>query len=622
MQGSWHQPVQRFIWRIAVAVLVVVGASRAVEAQQPNVPAEVLHYADMVLYNGKVITADDKFSMAEAVAIRDGKFLAVGKTAQIMAMAGPQTRKIDLKGKTAMPGILQIHQDIQNYGMLMYWDRKWLRGEPEWKNPKEALAGIKRAVDRAAPGQIVFIPRVALDEPINAEIGGAAGSICKEIPLADIDAVSPNNPVFFMSIINVTTLGINSKAAELIKPFLPKGVETPFIKPGSACVHPGGSEGGILPPGAAAARDYVFFAEPDSLDQQMIAFKLIMNDLNTKGITLAKQHTAPQLMAATTEVWSRGDMTVRVRMPFPLTYFNDSGNEMMSRPPEEAETLFRRIGNFSGFGDDVLRFEGVRPPAVGGNLERGDAWTLEAKTHPYPDQKGNPSPYGNSYGEQWGEMFRGRSMVVQAVRYGWNVSADHTVGDRAVREVLNAYEEGLKDQVVKRPGQRLTINHTPMASMDDIERMAKMKVMVSMGPMHIFTPRWLEAGLAAFGTERVNKMMPVQSYIKVGMHPVLEGEGWSGYYNFVTRKDRKYKRPWNSSEAVTRQQGIWMFTKWAAEQIAEDKKIGSIETGKYADMAVLDRDPMTVPEDDLPGTRALLTLLGGKVVYEVDGALK
>ncbi len=79
-------------------------------AQEPSLPAEVIAYADTVLYNGKILTADDNFTIAEAVAVRDGKFLAVGASDRIEAMAGPETRKIDLQDKTAVPGILDIHQ--------------------------------------------------------------------------------------------------------------------------------------------------------------------------------------------------------------------------------------------------------------------------------------------------------------------------------------------------------------------------------------------------------------------------------------------------------------------------------------------------------------------------------
>ena len=85
------------------------GVSNRLEAQQAGLPPEVIAYADIVLYNGKILTADEKFSTAEAVAIRDGKFLAVGQSSRIVPMAGPKTRKVDLQGKTVVPGFVDTH---------------------------------------------------------------------------------------------------------------------------------------------------------------------------------------------------------------------------------------------------------------------------------------------------------------------------------------------------------------------------------------------------------------------------------------------------------------------------------------------------------------------------------
>src|SRR5438552_598934 len=104
-----------------VLLLTVIGGDRyRAEAQQAEVPPEVLHYADTIVYNGKVMTADKNFSVAQAVAIREGKFLAIGDTKRILAMAGPNTRKIDLKGKAVVPGIIDLHQHPFTEGMLSY----------------------------------------------------------------------------------------------------------------------------------------------------------------------------------------------------------------------------------------------------------------------------------------------------------------------------------------------------------------------------------------------------------------------------------------------------------------------------------------------------------------------
>lgn len=618
------------VWRSlpGAALLGAVMTSTAgfLAAQQASLPPEVIAYADSVFYNGKILTADDNFTVVEAVAIRGGRFLAIGKSDRILAMAGPQTRKMDLKGKTVIPGIVDLHQHPFTEGMMQVWNEKWLPEIPirkygqEWRSVEEALKGVEGAVARAKPGELVMIPRTYVSEGRASE-GGIGRNVCQQMTLAQLDAISPNTPVFFMGIVNLSAFAVNSKAAELIKPLLPPGASV-FRQEGKPCLATGGDIDGVLPPSVQAVNDFIYWATP--LEDQMATYRAASQVISSRGITLAKEHTALPLLTGIRELWSRGELTVRLRMPFPLT--PALSGQTVQIPAQDAETLFRRIGNLSGVGDDLLRFVGVRPPAVGGNMVGGDVWTIDPKINPYPDRWGNPSPYGGREGEGGAEAFRGREALVQAVRYGWDVSADHTVGDRAVAEVVKAFEEGLKNQVVKRPNQHLTINHTPLARPQEIQRMRELGISASIGSWHILQDAMLDAALLHQGTERVNNMLPMKSYITLGMKPALEGDTFD-YPTFwrmekaITKKDDKYKRVWNPKERVTREEALWMCTNWPAYHIGEEKKIGSIEAGKYADLVVIDRDYMTTPEDQIHQIQTLLTVLEGKVVYEAAGGL-
>ena len=232
-------------------------------------------------------------------------------------------------------------------------------------------------------------------------------------------------------------------------------------------------------------------------------------------------------------------------------------------------------------------------------------------------------------------------MLIQACRFGWDVSADHTIGDRAFREVVNAFAECKKDQVVKRADQRLTTNHTPMAKPEDIEHAAKLGVWSSISTGHSIAPAELEIGLMWAGTERVGNWSPIKSYITAGLHPSLEGTMWSwgpprgiegagranrsAFYwvgKAITRKDEKYSRVWNPKEALTREEALWASTLWSAEQLAEDNRVGSIEPGKLADLLIIDKDYATIPADDIEKIQVLLTMVDGRVVYEREGALQ
>lgn len=641
-----------YVSLLAVFLTVVTAAARA---QQANLPSEVIAYADSVFYHGKILTADDKFTIAEAVAIRDGKFLAIGKSDRILQMAGPKTLKFDLKGKTAVPGIIDLHQHPFTEGLLSYWAEKWVPNQSEWRNGQEALDGIQKAVARAKPGQVIVIPRIHIGPAANEEGGRvgeaicdfetpeqkyraglpcaarASGNICEVLTRKQIDSVSPNNPVVFVEVVNINPHAINSAAAEAIKQYFPGG-KVPFVEEGSACL-PGagaglagiGAAAGEIPPIKIVHNYLVFWSEP--FEDILAAYRIATRGVSSAGITLTKEHTAMQTMAGIRELWARGELTVRMRMPYPLTPLSAQGNEV-SVAPEQAEMLFRSIGNMSGIGDDMLRFVGIRPNAVGGNFQLGLVWTLDPKLRPYkgPDIKADVSLYGRvqqgPQGELQGkEVFDGRAAVVQAVRFGWDVSADHTIGDRAVQEVLNAFEEGLKTQVVKRPGQRLTMNHVPMSTPSDVERSKRLGVFTSIGPFHIYSPDMLDGGLSAYGTERVNKMMPIKSYISLGAKPSLEGDvSVSPFWRMekaITRKDDKYNRIWNPTEAVSRQEALWMSTNWPAYHIGEEKKLGTIEPGKLADMVIITKDYMTVPENQIHEIYPEMTILGGKVVYEV-----
>ena len=210
---------------------------------------------------------------------------------------------------------------------------------------------------------------------------------------------------------------------------------------------------------------------------------------------------------------------------------------------------------------------------------------------------------------------------------GWDMATDHTVGDRAVEEVLKAVEEGLRTQVVKRPDQILAMGHTPMSTQEQRQKMRELGIRNGIGPWQVFVPEQIEAAFIQYGTERIGQMDAFASYLKTGLRPSLESDSldqppfWR-FYVAITRKDLKYGRVWNPSERVSRQDALRMGTRNGAYQLGEEDKLGSIEAGKLADLIVMDKDYMTVPEEKIPEIKVLLTIVGGKVVYKEEGGLQ
>ncbi len=620
------------VWISAVGLVLGTFGSARTAAQQATLPPEVIAYADTILYNGNILTADEKFTIAEAVAIRDGKFLAVGDSARIRQMAGAETRRIDLKGRTVMPGLVDVHQHPFTEGMMAYWVARnnvpWEGHLPHqhamdreiwvtWNDADQALRDITRAVKAAKPGEVIAIP---LDYGRGMQSPGRR--FCQEVSLAKLDAVSPQNPVILFGYVNLAGEAANSAAARLLNQEEPS--LRVFTREGYPCLDE-----------TARTKASELWYWSLTWEEKLDAFRKASHRANRWGVTTAKEHSALPMVTMIRELWARGELTVRLRMPFPLLPQTGTMNTVI--PPEEAEAFFKRSANLTGIGDDIFRFVGLRPLAVGGNTQHGGAWTFEPKLHDIPGlnapngQSAGASPknlvsvLGRSTPSASTELFPGREGLVQAIRYGWSISTDHTVGDRAVAEVLKVFEEGKKDPVITPIDQILTINHTPMARPDAIQKIKELGIRPSIGTWHIFWEPALESALNQYGADRVQKMLPIKSHIRAGSKPALEGDlfidppFWR-MYAAISRKSGG--RVWNPEEAVTRQEALWMSTLWGAYNFGEDRKVGSIERGKYADLVVLDKDYMTIPEEEIPTLNPLLTMMGGKVVYETEGGLQ
>ncbi len=605
MQSMRKRGVKYSVLLIVVLATMTAGPNCRVEAQQASVPPEVLHYADIVLYNGKVATVDENFTIVDAVAMRDGKFLAVGTTDRVLPLAGPQTRRIDLKGKMALPGFVDTHQHPFGAGLGEYVQSKSKLRPERGKHLTDYFPDVRRIVQAAQPGELVLV------------YAGAMG-FCGSAMLDQLDAVSPNNPVVVMGPVNNWPEAVNSKAAALVDRF----VDGPtFRKPGSACLSIEARE---------AVSGYVISRIP--FEELLKIGRLATRMASSNGITTAKEHAALPMMGVVTELWKRKELTVRMRMPYP--FYPLTGNQSVV-PPKLAEKLFMYSGNLSGIGDDMFRLTNIRPSAVGGNLMLGSAWTLEAKQQelpgmterPYGLASGTWDPEVGSYLEGEGESFAGREALVQAIRYGWDVATDHTVGDQAVEEVLKAMEEGLKTRVVHRPGQILAMGHTPMSTPAQIRKMKELGVRPGIGPWHVFKEGAIEGGFIAYGTERLNQMEPFRTFLDTGVRASLEGDtfGDPTFWKLqaaITRKDEKYGRVWNAQQRITREEALRMSTNNGAYQFGEEDKLGSIEAGKLADLIVIDNDYLTIPEEEIATIKVLLTIVGGRVVYEVEGGLQ
>ena len=216
-------------------------------------------------------------------------------------------------------------------------------------------------------------------------------------------------------------------------------------------------------------------------------------------------------------------------------------------------------------------------------------------------------------------------------RYGWRILGIHTAGDRSVDELIAAYEEAHRQKSII--GMRHGIDHSLMILPEHIEAAKRLGLVMGAEENMAETTR-TEAMSRVYGADAVVKMSPIRTMIDSGIVVAMEGLGNTGtdklgnektplwfIENFVRRTDVETGRVWNEDEQVTREQALRMSTIWAAYYLKDEDTLGSIEVGKLADFVILNGDYMTVPEDKISDLKVIMTVIDGKVFYEVPEEL-
>lgn len=585
---------------VTLAVLVLAGQLRA-----QSLPPEVVAYADIVLYNGRILTVNSNFDVAQAVAIRDGKFIAVGTTDRILAMAGPKTLRKDLAGKTVIPGFIGSDAD-NDFAAGNLYKETLIKGRiygtlDDLKTKVAIFAKVKETVAEAVPGEKLFF-----------RLPEAAGEGF-QLTIDELDKVAPDNPVAMS--IDSTNMVINSKMMELLTERLP--VSHPAIvkdpktgKPnGRIFGHATGVVGWDLRPWPTIDKAF--------LDEQV----QLIQGLNKKGITTIIGHIQGFSLTVLNILWHQNNLGVRVR-----------GSHDAFRQNPFLEAMARRLGNLVdfGLGDDVM-IVGAGLASADGNADTGSALTLERKSNtggfafgPYGQNKWVNYGVGDATFETFPESQRHQTewgSVLAAVKYGWNPIGIHNVGDKATDLWLDALEAAQQQKDIAVPREMFqprpyTLDHNLFWTQEQDERIKKLDMRRGLGKM--FSGN--NAVSAEIYGRRIHDAQPVPALIERGMKVHIEGtDPWDEIESYITRRDRR-GRIWGPDHAIDRKTALQMKTLWAARFIGEDNRLGSIETGKLADLAVLGKDFMTVPTEEISDVPVLLTIKGGKVVYEADAS--
>lgn len=577
-------------------------------AQQSGPPA------DVILNNGKILTVDKNFSTAEAIAIRGNRIAAVGSNQQVRAMSGPNTRVFDLKGKTVIPGKINTHVHLNddaetNYGGMIGYD-KMLVFPINWsavRSVDDVVNQVKQTLVKYQfkPGEWVFF--ASRGSGMTAE---GAKIMLGELTGWDLDKAAPNNPIVMaMNWPNYNGLLVSNKAIQIL--WAENG---DYIKKyGRYWIDSSGRPDGHLEqPANRLALDKTPKPRPEDMGP---IFKLAAEELNAKGITGISVQFPQYAIDAVKYMEARGEWN-NLRFGYGLADEFGMIQDLTNDPK------LKELGARMNTGSDMFWITSATPTALDGSSSRAcSSQTRQEEVGPYDawypiGQCPMDAEYrgGSTSGRITGHYFR--DWLRAGALHGYRLANVHAAGDRSIRLTINLMEE-LQRELGPAAGRGWSVDHCRMVDPADIPRAAKVGLHFSCA-----ASLGSDSEAKAYG-EKVAETFPspVKTMLNHGINVSVDGEGgatFAALERFVTRKDRDGK-VWGASEKLTRQEALRIFTQNGANYMLRGDKFGSLEVGKFADLVVLDKDYMTIPEDQIGTIEPQMTMVGGKMVWAHPG---
>jgi len=564
---------------ISLSVSCLLALSMGLPARKSPQPARMP--AEVIFQNGSFITLDPKTPEAEAIAIRQERILAVGNREEIEEYRGDATEVVDLEGRTVVPGLIDAHEHFPRIGKRV--QQVFL---DETRSAPEALEIVRRELEKIQPGEWL----VGQGWHTVTWSGG-------DYPdQQQLSRIAPDNPVFLVGMASHAAW-VNAKALKLA------GItkDTPDPPGGQILRHKDtGAPTGIL---LESALDLVSRLLPhetrDSRKQDIrrsieTALRFGLTGMHDAGVD-------SEIVGIYKELLAEG--------AFPFRLY------VMLDVPDAGAVLDGYLAHSPqiGLGGHRLTIRCFKAYADGALGARGAA-LLE----PYGDAAGATGLIQNSEAE----LYR---LIEKAGRAGYQV-AIHAIGDRGNRNTLNAVERAQKELSGK--DLRVRIEHARILSPPDIPRFASLSVIASMQPIHAT----MDMGFAEkrVGPERIQGGYAWQSLLSSGARvaagsdtpafPVAYNNPLWGIHAAVTRQDSEGKPAggWYPNQKVSRIDALKMFTLYPAYAAFEEDIKGSLSVGKLADLTVLSKNILTIPEGEIRHAEVVMTVLGGKVVYRKD----
>ena len=551
--------------------------------------------ADALYMNGRFYTMDDHNAIAEAIAVNGDRIAGVGSQEYIRRKFKAKNI-IDLQGKTVFPGFIDAHCHLLGLGLA-----RMTVDLDEAGSEEEAAALVLRNALAVPAGQ--WIRGRGWDENSWAK---------KSLPThASLDAMTSDNPVFLLRIdghacwVNQKTLALANITTATADP------------PGGRIIRDKkGNPSGVL---IDAAMDLVYKFIPEPSDDEMRqAVRIAMRECDSCGLTSVQE------MELDLRQFNLYKKLIGENV-FPLRVYSCIDG------PGETWEYFKQHRMLLDYGDCRLTVRGFKLYVDGALGSRG-----AALIEPYSDDAGNRGVTLLSDEEL-------KELVQEAVDCGYQVCT-HAIGDRANHMILDVYENTVRRHPLA--DLRLRVEHAQVLADEDIPRFKELRILPSMQPVQCTSDMfWAEARL---GAKRVRNAFAWRSLLHTGVmipggsdFPVESPNPLYGIYAACTRQDlhgiprsaedvRKnfqiaqegladttaFENGWYGSERMTREEAVKSFTRWAAYAAFEEDLKGALRSGMLADFVVLSADIMTIPVQEIPETKVVTTVLGGKVVYQ------
>ena len=585
---------------LLVVILYLFGSAHFASAQQT---------ADTILYNGKILTVDSNFSPAQAVAVRGNRIAAVGTNEEVLGLAGSNTLRIDLRGKTMVPGLINTHVHLESPGTyaqeLTPAQRKQFPLNFRAVNTTDDV--IKQIKDVIAAFE--FEPGEWLYFSTNPR-GDQAELLYDKLNRWELDKAAPDSPIVLTQGVPVVNLlMLNSEAIEALWAKYGDFIETY----GRYWIDENGRPDGHLeaPAVRILLEDEDFVQAPAPQDVAPL-YRKILEERAALGNTTISGALHTSSLRAYQWLDARGLMPVRYAYGVMATFGIPGADHSQFEMGAGTDTIW--ISSMSSRADDGsgsrMCFSLERDSqAAAASTEESRMMGLSAISKWWPrGQCLMDIEYGgatkgariqaNYFAEWYGEV----------ARDGLRSANHHVSGDETHSRLISELER--IDRA--RPGsvQGWGMDHCDLINPQDIPRAAKLGLMWSCDMGDAISTEVA----AAFGDRILHTWaVQIKSMIDAGINVSQEGE-WDGVETLITRKDEEGK-VWGAPERVDRETALRIATQNGANYVLKGDVLGSIEPGKFADLVVIDRDYMSVPEDDISEIRSLLTLLGGKFIF-------